>query len=310
MRCRGADGLVQGAYPRTRRDAEASGDPAGTAEDGGGQGVQARPQARAITRVYDAALAEAGIAARVRDVRRTRSSASWRIWRRRARWMRRRFPRRWASSPGPGCWRIGEARAIIRPNDRWRTAVSVETLTNTGAAAVSERHALLEPPAGPAKGAALAGLIDRLGFVQVDSVNTLARAHDLILWSRRPTYRPASLRWVNDRARATFEHWTHDASIMPDGFLPPLAPAFRARPGPAARALEGLARRSVPWELDRILAHVSDTARCRAASSQAKGPRNQRAGGIGTRRKPRWSTCGAPAIWPSPGARGFASSMT
>jgi acyl-coenzyme A synthetase/AMP-(fatty) acid ligase len=46
---------------------------------------------RAITRVYDAALAEAGIAARVHDVRRTRSWASWRIWRRRARWTKRRF---------------------------------------------------------------------------------------------------------------------------------------------------------------------------------------------------------------------------
>ena len=83
-----------------------------------------------------------------------------------------------------------------------------------------DRHTLLESPAGPAKGAALEALIDRLGFVQVDSVNTLARAHDLILWSRRPSYRPASLRWLNDRARATFEHWTHDAAIVPMTFYP------------------------------------------------------------------------------------------
>src|SRR6056297_201415 len=77
-----------------------------------------------------------------------------------------------------------------------------------------DRHALLEPPAGPAKGAALAALIDRLGFVQVDSVNTLARAHDLILWSRRQRYRPPAL----DRLlaeRRVFEHWTHDAAVLP-----------------------------------------------------------------------------------------------
>jgi uncharacterized protein YcaQ len=40
-----------------------------------------------------------------------------------------------------------------------------------------------------------------LGFVQVDSVNTLARAHDLILWSRRPTYRPA-VAALDERSRA------------------------------------------------------------------------------------------------------------
>ncbi|MEL6312396.1 MAG: hypothetical protein AAFQ17_08565 [Pseudomonadota bacterium] len=29
-----------------------------------------------------------------------------------------------------------------------------------------------------------------LGFVQIDTVNTLARAHDLILWSRRGCLSP------------------------------------------------------------------------------------------------------------------------
>jgi uncharacterized protein YcaQ len=65
--------------------------------------------------------------------------------------------------------------------------LSVPALTNPQARRLFlQRHALLEAPSGPAKGAALSALIDRLGFVQVDSVNTLARAHDLILWSRRP----------------------------------------------------------------------------------------------------------------------------
>jgi len=121
-----------------------------------------------------------------------------------------------------------------------------------------DRHALLEPPAGPAKGAALAALIDRLGFVQVDSVNTLARAQDLILWSRRPSYRPASLRWLNDRARVTFEHWTHDAAIVPMAFYPHWRLRF-------ARDRARLHGRWKNWhgdrfhgELDRVLAHVAD----------------------------------------------------
>lgn len=78
-----------------------------------------------------------------------------------------------------------------------------------------DRHALLEPPQGAASGSALLTLIKRLGFVQLDSINTLARAHDLILFSRRPRYRPKGLKNLYEKDRALFEHWTHDAAIIP-----------------------------------------------------------------------------------------------
>jgi len=82
------------------------------------------------------------------------------------------------------------------------------------------RHLLLEPPTGNAGSAGLLGIIRALGFVQVDSVNTVARAHDLILWSRQQSYRPPHLRRLIDRDRAVFEHWTHDASALPIEFFP------------------------------------------------------------------------------------------
>ena len=78
-----------------------------------------------------------------------------------------------------------------------------------------DRHALAEPPTGPAEGADLAALIDRIGFVQIDSINTVERAHHMILWSRRQTYRPAALKLLHERDRAVWEHWTHDAAILP-----------------------------------------------------------------------------------------------
>ena len=56
------------------------------------------------------------------------------------------------------------------------------------------RHALAEAPVGEAHGAELNALIQRLGFVQLDSINTVARAHDMILRSRRTRYRPADLK--------------------------------------------------------------------------------------------------------------------
>lgn len=83
-----------------------------------------------------------------------------------------------------------------------------------------DRHALAEPPTGPAKGADLLALIRRLGFVQVDSINTVERAHHMILWSRRQSYRPENLKPLLERDRTLFEHWTHDASVIPTEFLP------------------------------------------------------------------------------------------
>ena len=78
-----------------------------------------------------------------------------------------------------------------------------------------DRHALSEAPSGPATGQALQDLIERIGFVQVDSINTVARAHDMILWSRRQAFRPPALKRLLERDRSLWEHWTHDASILP-----------------------------------------------------------------------------------------------
>ncbi len=85
----------------------------------------------------------------------------------------------------------------------------------TARALFMDRHALAEPPAGGAKGAELLDLIQRLGFVQLDSINTVARAHDMILFSRRPSYRSGNLKRLYERDRALFEHWTHDAAVIP-----------------------------------------------------------------------------------------------
>ena len=119
------------------------------------------------------------------------------------------------------------------------------------------RHALAEPPSGPARGADLLALIDRLGFVQVDSINTVERAHHMILWSRRQGYRPAYLRPLLERDRTLFEHWTHDASIIPSAFLPHWHLRF-------TRSAERIRARWRAWQgpefeaqIETVLAHVA-----------------------------------------------------
>ncbi len=135
-----------------------------------------------------------------------------------------------------------------------------------------DAHALLDPPKGPGRGANLAALIGRLGFVQVDSVNTLARAHDLILWSRRPAYRPDHLRHLNDRARATFEHWTHDAAVIPAAFFPQWRLKF-------ARDRVRLRERWKDWhgsafhaEIDTVLRHITDHGAVQSADMAGQRP--------------------------------------
>lgn len=63
-------------------------------------------------------------------------------------------------------------------------------------------------------------IIHDLGFVQVDSIATVTRAHEQILFSRNQTFRREHLRELLEEDRALFEHWTHDASILPSVFFP------------------------------------------------------------------------------------------
>ena len=101
-------------------------------------------------------------------------------------------------------------------------------------------------------------VLDALGFVQVDSVNTLARAHDLILWSRRGQYRPKSLDNLVARRRSAFEHWTHDAAVIPMAFYPMWRMKFE-RDEARMRGRWPAARRA-GWEAEteRVLRHIAD----------------------------------------------------
>ena len=75
-------------------------------------------------------------------------------------------------------------------------------------------QALLDPPERPCGPAAVRRLVRRLGFVQLDSIHVLERAHHLTLLARNRGYRREHLDTLY-RKRQVFEHWTHDASLLP-----------------------------------------------------------------------------------------------
>jgi uncharacterized protein YcaQ len=80
---------------------------------------------------------------------------------------------------------------------------------------------------------ALRRMVDRLGAVQIDSVNVLARAHTLPGFSRLGCYDPRDLDTLAyaGRRRVLFEYWGHEASYLPV----PLYPLMRWRMARAAR---------------------------------------------------------------------------
>ena len=75
-----------------------------------------------------------------------------------------------------------------------------------------DAQGLSSTPTGPLN---VPALIQKLGFVQLDTIRVVARAHHHILWSRNQNYREPMLWSCLADDRSVFEHFTHDASILP-----------------------------------------------------------------------------------------------
>jgi uncharacterized protein YcaQ len=102
---------------------------------------------------------------------------------------------------------------------------------------------LLDEPTRAATPATLRRLITRMGFVQLDSISYVERAHHLTLVSRLDGYRREHLARLLERERALFEHWTHDASAVPLEWFTHWKPRFE-RAGARIRAS--------PWWRERM----------------------------------------------------------
>jgi uncharacterized protein YcaQ len=63
-------------------------------------------------------------------------------------------------------------------------------------------------------------IIEKLGFVQLDTIQNVSRAHHHILWSRHQKYREHMMDELLEAKGHIFEHFTHDASVLPVSMYP------------------------------------------------------------------------------------------
>ncbi|TMJ11970.1 MAG: winged helix-turn-helix domain-containing protein [Alphaproteobacteria bacterium] len=126
---------------------------------------------------------------------------------------------------------------------------------------------------GPVSRRRLLAEVERLGLLQIDSVNVLARAHYLPLFSRLGPYDTGLLdaaAW--GKPRRLFEYWAHEASLLPFDLHPLLrwrmAQAERGDSGwTSLRAFSGERRQ----EAEAVLARI--TAEGPLAASDFEGAR-------------------------------------
>jgi uncharacterized protein YcaQ len=118
-------------------------------------------------------------------------------------------------------------------------------------------------------------VVDRLGLFQIDSINIVARAHYVPLFSRIGPYPPALLDRAYGRApRRLFEYWAHEASLVRVDLQPALR--FRmAAPDGAWGSMKRIAKEQ-PEVVEWVLAEVRDRGPLTAREIELDVPAPQR----------------------------------
>lgn len=110
-----------------------------------------------------------------------------------------------------------------------------------------------ERRSAPVTGRRLRPALDRLSVLQVDSVNILARAHYMPLYSRLGPYDTAGLDRLWNRApRDWTEYWAHEASLVPTRLRPALM-AVQRRTWMSATDVDAALRQELSERILRLL---------------------------------------------------------
>ncbi|MDN4477001.1 crosslink repair DNA glycosylase YcaQ family protein [Demequina sp. SYSU T00192] len=132
-------------------------------------------------------------------------------------------------------------------------------------------------PAGRPGPARFREYLERQGVLQLDSVNVLARAHHLPVYSRFGPYDRERLDAWLWGSTENFEHWGHEASVMPRDLLPALHHRMRRSSSWKARTIDRLEAER-PGLLDQVRDGVEAHGPVTAAELEHLAPRERRRG--------------------------------
>ncbi len=119
--------------------------------------------------------------------------------------------------------------------------------------------------------------IEHLGYVQIDTISVIERAHHHTQWTRNNDYEHAHLDALQETDRAVFEYWGHAASILPMKDYRYYIPLMKRKFRKSAREWLGIDTHDV------IMTEVLDRIRKDGAlgSKDFEDERNSRTGGWG-----------------------------
>ena len=89
-------------------------------------------------------------------------------------------------------------------------------LSKTEAAKIVINSQLLDGKIKFSKGKnGFAEIINKLGYVQIDTISVINRAHHHIIWTRKNDYKEKHLHDLQTKDKLIFEYWTHAMSFIP-----------------------------------------------------------------------------------------------
>lgn len=58
-------------------------------------------------------------------------------------------------------------------------------------------------------------IVEHLGYVQIDTISVIERAHHHVFWARQGNYESANLDHLLSKEKSVFEHWAHAVAYLP-----------------------------------------------------------------------------------------------